>query len=371
MRVIEASTLRERQAFIGLPFRLYRGDRNWVPPLKRDLASTLTTQGNPFLASGPHKLLLALDGGRPVGRLLAGANAVQNAAKGVRTGYLSLFEAEDERAAFAVFAAAKAYLQDLGIDTLKGPLSPTNGDDYRGLLVHGFDSPPVLFDSYNPPGYGGYFDAYGFVKDIDLYAYRFVDAAPELERARRAVAYARQRYKYRVDSLDLRRLDRDMAEIKRVLDAAMPADWSDLSPPSMDEIRAMAKRLKPLVVPDIIGIARTEDGEPIGFSLALPDYNQVLARMGGSLFPLGWLKFLIYRRRIDAVRVFVLFVTPPYRNKGVPAAIFVHTLDHGRRLGYRWGEGSTIGELNLPSRRAAEGAGGVHYKTYRIYTLKL
>ncbi|MGE5598854.1 MAG: GNAT family N-acetyltransferase, partial [Bacteroidota bacterium] len=151
-----------------------------------------------------------------------------------------------------------------------------------------------------------------------------------------------------------------------IIDRAMPAEWPDLRPPPLEELREMAGTLRTVADPDLIYIARA-GGEPIGFNLALPDLNQALIHLSGRLFPLGWLKFLYYRRRIEALRFFVLFVVPEWRRKGVSAAIFQQLYAVAAQKGIRWAEGSTIGEDNLPMRRDVERAGGLHYKTYRLY----
>lgn len=363
--VAQAVTRRDVKAFIELPFELYRRDPNWVAPLLSEMWGTLTGPGNPLLSAGEHRLLLARRDGKVVGRLLVGVNRALNQAKTAADGYLSLFEAADYPVAEALFGSAEAWLAGLGLAAMKGPVSPTNGDDYRGLLVDAFDRPPVLMDSYNPASYPGYFDGYGFVKDQDLFAYRY-EAESFPERYRRVVGYAMERYGFRVDPIDLAHLEHEVRDIKAVIDQAMPADWADLTPPTLDELRALAAKLKPIADPELVNIARAGD-EPVGFGIALPDYNEVLGRMRGRLLPFGWYHFLRGRGRIRGLRFFVLFVVPEYRRKGVTGGIFLRTFEAGVRRGMTHGEGSTIGETNLPMRRDAEGAGGIHYKTYRIY----
>jgi GNAT superfamily N-acetyltransferase len=373
-------TRKDLDVFIRLPWRLYRNDPNWVPPLLSEMWATLTGPDSWMRRVGPHQAFVAWADGvagpgrqglRPAGRIVVGYDEQLARIKGFRHSYVTLFESVNDYAvARALFDTAAEWTRQRGLSSLRGPISPSNGDDYRGLLVDAFDLPPVMMGSYNPAFYPEFFERYGFAKEMDLYAYHY-DIKNIPDRFERLADYAMRKFHFRVDPFDLRRLEGEVRDVKDVLDRAMPQEWYDMAPPSLDEVRAMAHKLKAIAVPDFILIARATEGplagRPIGFLIGLPDYNQVLRHLNGRLFPFGFAKFLWYRRRINAGRIFVLFVTPEYRKKGVTGAMFMKCLLAAKRRGYLWGEGSTIGELNEPMRRDAEGAGGRHYKTYRIY----
>lgn len=365
MGIVVVESDRATRDFLHLPWRIYEGNACWVPPLLAEMKRILDPRSNGFLRKGPFRFFTAYRDGRPVGRIAAGVDTVINTLKGRNVGWFSLFECgENYEAAAALLEAAAGYLSELGADSMHGPVSPTGGDDFRGLLINAFDKPPVLMNSYNPPYYPDYLERFGLAKELDLYAYYFTCRPPKNPRA---VEYALTRYGYRLDRLDLRRLDREVRDIKCILDRAMPADWPDLVPPSEEEVWEMVRALKAHADPDLIFIAR-DGAEPIGFNVAMPDLNKALIHIrDGRLLPLGWLKLLYWRRRIDGVRIFVLFVVPEWRKRGVSAAIFLRLFEAASRKGIKWGEGSTIGEENLPMRHDVERAGGLHYKTYRVY----
>jgi GNAT superfamily N-acetyltransferase len=238
-------------------------------------------------------------------------------------------------------------------------------------LIEGFDGPPVLMNSYNPPYYQDLFTAGGFEKNLDLYAY-YIDAAhPDEERYGRAVKYAMDKYHFYIARFDKKNLEREVRDIKTILDLAMPASWEHLTPPSLAEIRAEFDTLRKYMDPDLVYIARASDGRPIGFVVGLPDYNQVLRHLNGRLFPLGFLKFLWYKRKVNGMRVFIQFVIPSYRNKGVNSAIYYRLMLEARRKKYVYGEGSAIAEMNKESIRNVEKVGGKLYRIYRIYRKKL
>lgn len=356
---------RDLKEFTCFPWRIYRNNPAWVPPLRREIQRIINPRTNSFLQSGPFCLFLAVKDGMIAGRVMAHIDQKTNTAKNRKDGYISLFESiSDYEVASALFDSAAAFHRKHGMTSLRGPVSPTNGDDYRGLLLNDFNRPPVLMNSYNPPYYPEFFARYGFKKQLDLYAYHFDVHVP---RTPKAVEYARRRYGYTIDPINLAHLEDELLDIKQVLDEAMPEEWSNLIPPDLADLKTTAKNLRPLVDPNLIFIARHK-GRPIGFNLTMPDYNQVLIHLrSGRLFPAGWLKYLYWRRRIDGLRFFVLFVVPEYRKKGVSAAIFMETFAAVQKYGYRWLEGSTIGEINRQMRNDVERAGGKHYRTYRIY----
>ncbi len=357
--------------FIGLPWEIYKDDQNWVPPLRRQQLKTLQGKNNPLLANGEHCFFLAFEGEKIVGRILVGINQKLNREKQKNEGFISLFETIDrEEVAFALFEAATQWLKAHGITSMVGPVSPTNGDDNRGILIKGFDGSPVLMNAYNPAYYQGIFENYGFEKDMDLFAFYLDVNSLDDQRFGRVVAYAMQKYHFRIERFDRKQLDREIRDIKTILDLSMPATWEHLTPPSLEEIQAEVRTLLQFMDPDLVYIARS-GADPIGFVVALPDYNQVLKRLNGRLLPFGWAKYLWFKRRITGTRVFIQFVVPKFRNKAVNSAIYHRLMLASRKKGYTYGEGSAIAEMNKESIRSVEGAGGRLYRIYRIYRKEL
>ena len=358
----------ELRDFVRLPWQIYRGDRDWVPPLVSDIerAVALPALGT---TGATHEAFIARRGGTVVGRVYAGFDPVLNERKRQHAGHLSLFEAvNDTEVARALAEHAVGWLQQRGIDLVRGPVCPAGPaiDEHKGVLVDGFDGRPCVLTSYNPPYYQSLFEQSGFDKDADAFAYRMEAARLFTKDPARAVQYAERRYGFRTDPMNLRDLDGEVQAIKHVLDLAVPAEWTDMTPPGLDEVRQMATRLVPLVDPDLTAVVRAGD-EPVGFGLAIPDYNQVLAHLNGRITPVGALKYLWYKRRINRVRFFIMFVVPEFRQKGVAHAIYYRVFSRGTAKGYLQGEASTIGETNRQMRADIERMGAVRYKTYRVY----
>lgn len=362
---------RDRRRFIELPWMIYKNEPNWIPPLLSDMRNTLNPRKNVLLRLGPNRFYIALRDGVVIGRLGVGIDNRLNEAKKHKLAYMTLFESiEDYDVASALLDSGISWLREQGAETITGPQSPSNGDDYRGLLIDGFSTPPVLLNSYNPPYYAGYFERYGFTKQFDRYAYYYDLTVDPLQRLSRGVALAKKRYGFKERMLDMKKLDREMKIIKEVVERSMP-DWPDMIPPGQDEIDAEVAKLKQLAIPELVMFVDNSAGDCLGFAVALPDYNQVLARLNGRLLPVGFLKYLWYRRRITGVRMFALFVTPQGRRRGVSAALYYYTMRNAQRLGYTYGEGSTIHEFNVRMNLDARKAGGKLYKVYRIYQMPL
>ncbi len=368
-KVVPVITRTELNQFLKLPWEIYKGDKCWVPPLLKEVKDSLSPQKNPTLKKIEYALFMVLGDNKPVGRIYAGIDTNLNQKKNINMAFFSMFECiNDYTAAKLLFDAAFDWAKQRGADFVCGPVAVTgtDGDENKGLLVNCFDKPPVILNSYNPEYYMTLIEKYGFVKDYDVFAYYMDSKNTFSKNPERVIEYAKKRYGFRIDTLNVNDLENEIKALKHVMDRAMPEEWPDLVPPSLDEIRDMAKRLIGLADPALIPIARCGD-EPIGFGITLPDYNQVLIHLNGRITPLAALKFLYYKRKITGARMFVVFVVPEFRKKAVSTAIYYTVFSNAIKSGYTWGEGSTIGETNLSMRADIEGTGAQHYKTYRIY----
>lgn len=369
---------RSLKKFIRFAWDVYRGDPNFVPPLVADQLKALMGVNNALFDKGEQAFLMAYDAGKPRARLLVGINDQLNRVKGYQQGYISLFECEnDQLAADAILDAAAHWLKARGMSRMVGPESYTYDDFGKGMLCEGFDGPPVLFNPYNPAYYNDLFARYGFVKQQDHYAYYLEVKDFDREKYRRIDAYAREKFGYRVDALDLaHHFEREVRDITAVLSTGMPDLLDQLAPPTEDDIRAEAKMLREMADQQMVFLARVGD-KPIGFLLAMPDYNQILRRMNGSMVSPALIDFLKERRRaegkrvggklIDGIRVIVLFVVPEYKNTAATGAMMLRLYDAALRRGYRWGEASTVDERNVYSLNSVEKAGAKKYRTYRVY----
>jgi GNAT superfamily N-acetyltransferase len=357
----------ELDKFIKLPWQIYRGDPMWVPPLLMDVRAVLDPQKHPFHEHADVALFLAWRGDEVTGRIAAVINHTHNKFHDDKLGFLGLFECIDEQAtADALFSAAEAWLQQRGMTAVQGPMSLSTNEELAspGVLIDGFDTPPSVLMGHSPRYYAPLFVRAGYAKAKDLFAYW----VPEQRIPERLVSSRdrlMKRSRLTIRALDMKRFDEEVAAIQRIYNTAWDRNWGFI-PMSTDEIDYMAKQLKPVVNPKLCAMAEV-DGEPVGFILALPDFNQALKHVNGRLLPFGILKLLWYRRKINAIRVITLGLKPEYRNRGIDALLILHVFTNAEPIDMARGECSWILEDNMPMRLAIEKIGGVAYKTYRIY----
>ena len=373
--MIHVETLEKTQKglkdFMQLPYRLYKKDRNWVPPLYGMQLRQLLGENNPLL-HGEHAFFVAYDDRRPVARVLAGVDERLNERLGEKRGYLSLFETENNMEyARAVLDAACAYLRSFGMQRVVGPNAPGFDDFSKGLLQEGFDGSPMLFNPYNPPYYNDFFTQYGFAKHRDHYAYHLniVDFPAEEYKALSAIA--QKRFQFRVEHLDVHGENAEQLaqKVSQVIDDAFPADW-ELLPPTKQDILDEMQLLLQYATSDLVVMAYAGD-RPVGIMLGFPDYSRLLKANHGKLFPFGWLPMLLGRRSVHAARCSMMFVTPDYQNKAVNVAMTLLAFDAARAMGIKEVEASTIDEKNTASILATERSGAKRYRVYRQYEMNL
>jgi len=359
---------REVSRFLNVGYGIYDGDPHWVAPLLMDLKKVFT-DANPLFEHARMRLWIASRNGRDVGRIAGILDESHCKLAGRREAFFGFFECvNDAEASRRLFAAVEQWAAGEGCGGLLGPMNPTTNDEC-GLLIHGFDSDPVFMMSYNPPYYPALIEREGFVKAKDLLAYHFDLNHIPLERLIRIADKVKKRHGGLTFRPILRRtLDQDLAKVKEVYNEAWQDNWGFV-PMTDSEVNFMAARLKPLLMEGLVWLAEAGP-EPVGFLLALPDFNVALKPLRGRLLTpklAGFVPYLLGWKRPQRTRVLTLGVKEKYRSRGLESALLIEGLKVGFKAGVRESEASWILEDNVMMRRVLEGIGGRPYKTYRIY----
>jgi hypothetical protein len=368
-RVEEVKNQKDLMTFIRFPWEIYRGDRHWVPPLLKDQLSKFSPT-HPFRSHSEMILLLARRGEKIAGRIAGIIDHNYIELHQEKVGFFGFFESvPDLDVAGGLLSRVADWLEERGMEKMAGPMNPSTNDEC-GLLIEGFDSFPCLMMPYNLPSYPSYLEGFGLRKRMDLYALLLEETTFKLDRLDRITERLRKREpRLQVRPIDLRRFDEELKIVKEIYNQAWSKNWGFV-PMTDEEINLAAKELKPLVVSDLILFAYWEK-EPVGFSVSLPDYNEVLRHLNGKIGLLGALKFLYYSKKIRKIRVMLLGIKQAFQKKGIEGLLYIETFRNGIHKGYHSAECSWILEENVLMQRGIEAMGGKRYKTYRIYEMSL
>ncbi len=369
VRVVPVESRADLKRFIDLPWSIYRGDPDWVPPLKRDVRAAFDPAKHPFHEHSEVQPYLAERDGRAVGRICAIRNRNHEAMHEEAVGFFGWFECSDDpEVAGALFEAVRAWLRERGLEAMRGPAS-FSLNETCGVLIDGDPGPPVVLMAYNPPYYPRLMETAGLRKVKDLYAWLMKKGEwpPHLFRAEKLVT---RRYGIGIRPLNMSRFAEELGRVQRLYNAAWEKNWGFV-PMTEAEMDHMAAELKPILDPELALFAETPEGDVAGFALALPDFNVVLRRMNGNLFPFGIVKALIHRRKIKCMRVIILGLTEDWRGKGVDVLLYLALFRNGIAAGMTSAEQSWILEDNQKMNQAIERLGGRVYRTYRLYEAPL
>jgi GNAT superfamily N-acetyltransferase len=373
IEVTEVDSRQARDAFIKFPWRIYANDPAWVPPLLIERKEFLDREKHPFFEHGDAALFLARSGGEIVGRIMASDDPNYNALHQTNVGCFGLFESiDDQNVATALFGAAAHWLRRRGRTEIMGPIDYST-NYVCGLLIDGFQFPPMLLTSHNPSYYSALIERWGFEKAMDLYAWWFANPTDAAERLRRLAGALKKRRDITFRPANLRDIAGEGRRLREIYNQAWQNNWGFV-PFTEKEFEFMTHELKPILVPELVWLAEIE-GEPIGFILCVPDINVALRKGNGRLttfgLPIGLAKLLYYKSRIKTVRLVALGVVPKYRRHGIAEMLVLRIIEEAMIKRGFIGECSLILENNRMMNRFLEAIGAEKYKTYRIYRRRL
>ena len=370
--VCEVENSSDLNRFIKLPFAIYKDDPNWVPPLISERKVFFDRKKNPFFRAAKVRLFLARRAGEYVGRIATCINFNHNEYHMEKIGFFGFFDViNDYAVADVLFKVAMLTIKADGMERMIGPANFSTNHEV-GMLIDGFDSPPVIMMTYNKPYYNDFAEKFGLKKIKDLLAIHIDEQSemdPRIERIAERIK-SRERVMFR--TLNMKEFDKEVDRLLDVYNQAWSKNWGFV-PMSKDEFRHMAKDMKQIVDPEIVFIAEV-DGKPVGFILSLPNINQALKYTNGRLFPTGLIKLLWHtkiKNKVNSLRILTMGIIPEYQKRGLDNLFYIETFKVGPTRGYMWGEMSWILEDNVMMVRAAENMGGRPYKRYRMYGMQV
>jgi GNAT superfamily N-acetyltransferase len=369
IEIVEVNSSKQRNQFIKYPFQLYDKQEYWVPPLIMDQKQMFDPAKGAYFEHSEVQLFLACDNAKIVGRISAHTNTLHNKTHEDKIGFFGFYESiDDQRTADQLLDTAYDWLRSKGCDTMRGPMNFSVNEE-AGLLVEGFHSPSFLMNVWNKEYYQKLFERWGLEKTMDLYAYR-IKIAPLPERVKKIAEQAKKRYGFELKTLPMKDKARQREFLDKVFEVYREAwnkNWGYV-PMTSHEFQHTVDNLITFALPEFVYIAE-KDGKAIGTFVCLPDYNEVLKKLNGRLFPFGIFKLLYWRNKITGLRVPIMGVNEKYRGKGVDLAFYAKAFETALAHKQTWinGEFSWILENNVMMNRMAKLLGGEIDKVYRVY----
>lgn len=372
VQIIEVNHHHGIRQFIDFPHELYKNDPNYVPELYSEQKNMMDPGKYPFHQYGEVRYFLAKKNGRIAGRIAAIMNPRYIEFIGKKSAFFGFLDfIEDQEVLNSLLHEARKFAISHGMNCLTGPTNFTTNET-AGTLIEGFHEPPKILMTYNAPYYGPMMENAGLSVEMDLFAYAIYTQNVSQKSLKLADVIEKRltQQNITVRNINMNDLDNDAQKIKLIYNSAWEANWGFVPFTDM-EFEYLKNNLKNIIDPKFSFIAE-KSGEGIGFSITIPDYNEILIKMTkGRLFPFGIFKWLLGKNKIKNVRILAMGVLKPFRKSGIESIFFAKTIREAQKKGIFMGEASWILENNIPMRLSAEKLNGKRYKTYRIYSMKI
>jgi GNAT superfamily N-acetyltransferase len=370
IEVIPVRSRAEMKAFIDLPWSIYQGDLNWIPPIRSSLARLLDPDRHPFWACARRELFLAVRGSGVVGRIAAIVDNNYNSYHRERMGGWGFFECTNNpEAAVALFSAAEVWVRNEGMEFLRGPLNPSTNYEV-GMLMQGFESPPALGMAYNPPYYVELAHFSGFRKEKDLLSFLIPRSFRPPDWAVSLAKRFEKKGEIIIRKPVIRNLDAEVELLSRIYNECLARNWGFV-PMTVEEARDSVKEMLPFVDMDLTFFIHYKD-DAVGVCLILPDISPLLKRFNGRLGLGALIKKHRYGSEIKGLRGLIFGIKEEYRQMGVPYVAFNYLLEVlKKKENYQYLELGWNLEDNQAINRLYEEGGFKPHKRYRIYRKEL
>lgn len=375
LEILPVERNRRLSEFIDVPWRIPAIARHptWVPPLRMMVKDLVDTKADPFYRRADRQLWVAYRDGRVVGRIGAIENRAHNEFHGDRVGFFGFFESvDDSEVARRLLDAAANWLKGRGLSAMRGPMNPSTNHDC-GVLIEGFDEHPVFLTSWNPPYYDALLQNGGMATAKDLVGYWLPYGEPGFQvppRVEALAARAKERARLTFRDIDPKRYWHEVELCWEIYNSAWERNWGFV-PMTRDEFLFQAKGLKPLLIPQFAFIAEV-NGEPAGFMLCVPDFNEILKRIpSGRLFPFGLFRILGGKSKLRRGRIMALGIKQQFRSGSILPVFMHESLRRAVAYGSTGAEASWILEENSAMRQPIDAWGGRVYRKWRIYERQL
>ena len=358
--------------FVRAAHEVFRGDPAFIPPLDFDIKERLHPKKNPFFKRAEVTLFTAWKDGMLVGRCSAQIDREHLRLWKDDTGFFGFFDTiDDAEVGQALIDAAAKWLGARGMKRMMGPMSLYVNEEI-GILVEGFEHPPVLMMAHSRNWQSKVAEACGLKKEKDLLAWRYTTDLPLPDRVVKAWEFVKTLPEVKLRSVDPGNMQAELEAIMDIYNDAWKGKWA-MVPALPDEVEKVAKELKLILDPDLAFIAEVH-GRPAGMCIMLPNVNEAIQDLDGKLFPTGLFK-LLWRVKVThpvSCRLMMLGIKSELRQNvkrygGLSHAMYMEVARRGLAKGYKWSELSWTREDDAPINLGIRSMGAKVYKRYRVY----
>lgn len=373
LEILPIRTARERRTFLTFPWRIYRDDPLWVPPLLPERAKTIDPERGAFFKRGQAEFFIAWRDGKPVGTISAAEDKFANEQRERAECIFGFFEYIDDYAvAEALLNHAIRWAEQRGLNALFGPFNLDYEDSY-GVLLEGRDRPPVLLCGHTPPYYQGFMERFGFQPargDNLAYAIELEEDIPALRRLSRLADRLRRRGRITIRGADLAHWDEEIDRVYHLINIAL-AHLPDHIGWHRDALEASLAPFRDIADPELILFAEV-DGQAVGWLPGIPNLNEPFQHANGLRYPWDYVKLWWHMRsQPECLAIKSVLVLPEYWGSGVSVLLFDEMARRARAMGFKWADLSLTSEDNPYTPTLAKRAGAKLYKRYRVYRLQI
>jgi GNAT superfamily N-acetyltransferase len=367
-------TKKEKHIFLAFPWRIYKKDPIWVPPLVPERAKVIDPKQGLFFKDGTAELFIAWKDGKPTGTLCLAEDKNNTRTRGYPECMYGFVECIEDYAVFkSMFDFAGTWARAREMKSLYGPYN-LDREDSRGILIEGRDRPPAILCGHQPPYYQTFFEQYGFEKNGEdglAYAIDIDLNNPKIQRLSHLADLVRKKHpEFKVRGANIEDVDNEIDRIVYLQNEGLK-HMPEHVPYTRSDIETMINPLIALADMDLILFAEV-DGKPAGFFPGVPNFNEVVIHLNGLRYPWDYLRYLKYRNTTPkCIAIKSVVVPPEHWDTGVAILMFDEMAKRASARGYLWADLSLTGESNVDTWPLAHHMGAQIYKRYRFYKKNL
>lgn len=371
IEIKEVVTRKELKQFVTFPYKLYKDDKYWIPPLIKGELATFNTKTNPAYEHCEARLLLAFKNGEMAGRIAGIINYRYNEQWGKKDVRFCWFDSiNDREVSQELFRSVEGWALEKGMKRVVGPMGFTTFER-QGILIKGFEEMPTFAGVHNFPYYPEHLDSLGYGKEIEYVEYELIVPKEIPEKIIKIRDLVSERYGLRLMKARSTKEMLPYADpVFRVINAAYKPLYG-FTTLTEKQIGYFVKKYFSFIKPDYTSAVLDKDDRVLGFQISMPSLSRALQRANGKMFPFGWYHLMMAMRKPERLDMLLTGVLPEYQSKGVNAVFMAHLTGAAIRNGIKFAESNNELEENIKVQNTWRYFESRQHRRSRIYSKSL